>query len=207
MRYLFFWTFLVLLISCKKTEEKPDSIEMQVLEYNTTTPLANVGFRLYTCAHYDFVFGCTRVSSFFSGSTDAQGIYRFTSQQLNKANEGIELTKSQYWKGSGGEGVRYMVPEGWLNVRLIKETAYSDTTLFAYKVVGMGAESNRIFIGRLPNDTTIRMRAFGNQLNTIELYTSADPLLCLYLCFDELQDTMVVQNVPRFQDLSVTRRY
>src|SRR6266487_937098 len=123
----------VLFVSCTKslTENSNDnSSRITVKEYGTNVLLPGIQIKLYTCSNYDFVFGCRATSQFATLITDQKGECTITNQQLNKANEGMVFSKSQYWERQGGTGENFLQPEAWVKIDLKAINTYPDTSLF-----------------------------------------------------------------------------
>jgi hypothetical protein len=113
--------------------------------------------------------------------TAGKGEYTFTNGELNQANEGVTLKKSQYFDGGGGEGDRTMEPEGWINIHLKPMSSYPDTTIFTIGSVGeVGTASGQSF--KAPNDSTIRLRAVGNESNVVSWLAFTKDPRCFQFC-------------------------
>lgn len=187
MKKIFFLLMILTgsyLAGCKKTSNGSfldDSNLMTVKEYKTNIPLPGVQISLYKCTNYDDVFGCRSKSLFASHVTDAKGEYRFTNGELNQANEGVILKKSRYFDGHGGQGERTMEPEAWINIHLKPTASYPDTTIFTIYAAGeLGAGSSQSF--RAPKDSTIRLRAVGNESNVIKCLAFTKDPRCFQFC-------------------------
>jgi hypothetical protein len=103
------------LTACNNKKVELPTYDMQVFEYNTTTPLPNVHIALNICKIYDNWYGgCIETQTFATGTTDNNGKYTFKGAELDKASGGVVLSKGKYWDGYGGQGSRYLEPEAWL---------------------------------------------------------------------------------------------
>lgn len=165
----------MLFVSCKKNStETPagTTYVIKVKEHKTNMPLPGVKISLYRCSNYDAVFGCRSKSLFASYSTDSKGEYTISQGDLNRANEGIILSKSQYWDIGGGTGETPMEPEAWVQIVLKASKIYPDTSIFSIKTTGeLGIASFQSF--KAPKDSVINFRLFGNEVNEVSwlLYT------------------------------------
>jgi hypothetical protein len=109
----------VLFVSCKKSGIPEEATYLiKVKEYKTNVPLPGVNIRLYRCTNYDAVFGCQARSVFATHSTDQKGEYAFIEAEYNKANEGITLSKPQYFDTQGNAGEVSMQPEAWVQLAI-----------------------------------------------------------------------------------------
>lgn len=173
---------LILIVSCSKVlESKGPEYPMKVFEYHTTSPVPDVRVDMYHCTDRDLYGECINPELYATGYTNKNGEYIFSSSNFNRANEGIVLTKAKYWEGSGGEGDRFIVPEGWLDLRMIRKNTYPDTSdvlLTMYGETGFGGS----FYFRAPADSVIKIRGFGNQTNNV-YWTISHEVSLPWICF------------------------
>lgn len=201
---------VVMLISCSKSKEKgtgqiPDQIE--VLEYKTNIPLASVQIDLYHCSNYDAVFGCLAKQIFSTEFTDNTGKYTFKSGELNRADEGIVLHKATYWDTNGGSGTIFMSPEAWIDLHLTRQNNYPDTSLFRFIVTGEYGRVNLITF-QSPADTVVKVRAFGNETNTIDWQVIVKDRACYQYCIiDTLAKGVLTQHLDKFGTASLSISY
>jgi hypothetical protein len=169
---------------------------------------------MYHCDSYDFFGYCLNSALIATGYTDINGRYTFSSDNYSKANEPIVLTKAKYWEGTGTEGKVYMVPEGWMDLRMIRKNAYPDTSdvlLTLYGETGFGGT----YYFRTPADSIIKIRGFGTQTNKVYWTISNEvslPLICfLPPCGPSAKDTLATgitsRNLGKFASTSVTLEY
>ena len=182
---------LIMLASCSKSKDKevttnnPQQIE--VLEYKTNIPLASVQIDLYRCSNYDNEFGCQGKQIFATGITDNNGKYTFKAGELNKATEGIILHKASYWNTNGGTGKVYMSPEAWINIHLTRQNNYPDTSLFHIMVAGE-AGIGELTSFNLPVDSIVKVRAVGNEANTLSWQVITKDSHCYQYCIVVVHD-------------------
>lgn len=198
------------MVSCKKTpadgSAETDYV-IKVKEYKTETPLQGVKISLYTCSRYDAVFGCQQTALFASHVTDAKGEYTITGNELTRANEGIVLSKTQYWERNGGTGENLLEPEAWVNLSLKAKNSYPDTSFFALRSTGaLGISSIQTF--KAPGDSVVRFRLFGNETNEANwiVYTM-DPVCYQFCKIDTLASGVVSLNPKKFETLSASLNY
>ncbi len=198
-------------ISCSKSKEKEivtdETYQMEVLEHKTNIPLASVQIALYHCSNYDNIFGCLAKSLFATRLTDKNGRYSFTLSELNKSDQGIILKKANYWDVNGGTGKVYMKPETWLDLHLTRQNNYPDTSLFRFMVVDETGTVNLISF-KSPVDTTLKVRAFGNEANTLNWQVIVKDRACYQYCIiDTLAKGVLTQNLEKFETSSLTIKY
>jgi hypothetical protein len=200
---------IAVLCSCKKLGSAPeeDTYRMVVKEYKTNIPLARVKINLYKCSRYDNIFGCQAISVFATRFTNEDGHYDFTQSELNQSNEGIVLSKSQYWDVSGGQGDVFMEPEALVNIVLKAIKSYPDTSFFELGIVSeLGNGSSKTF--RSPKDSTFTFRIFGNEKNTINWVVYARDLSCkLYCERDTLATGNLILSPKKFETLNTSINY
>jgi len=201
---------LTVLGSCKKSfdnSSQGDTYLMTVKEYKTKIPLASVKISLYKCTNYDYVFGCQSKAVFATHTTDQNGEYAFTSGELNQADEGIILAKSQYWDMGGGQGEILMEPEAKVNLTLKTSKPYPDTSLFELKTTSeFGTASFQTFMA--PEDSTFNYRLFGNEENVINWIVYTKDLNCYQYCIeDTLASGSLTLNPRKFETLNASINY
>lgn len=209
--FVFLFYALTVFSACKKSSSnfpQGNTYLMVVKEYKTNIPLAGVRISLYRCSKYDNVFGCQAKSVFATRSTDQNGEYNFTQSELNQANEGMILSKSQYWDlAGGGQGDVFMEPEAMVNLTLRTSKSYPDTSIFELKTTGeLGNASFKTF--RAPKDSSFNYRLFGNETNTINWVVYTKELRCYQYCIrDTLAHGSLTLNPQRFETLNTSIDY
>lgn len=202
----------VLLLSCTKaltdlTDLPEDTYLIKTVEYKTKVPLQGVKISLYRCSNYDAVFGCQSTSLFATHVTDGNGEYTISSQELNKSDEGIVLSKAQYWDIGGGTGENQMEPEALAMITLTSNKSYPDTSIFALTCTGeLGVVSSLEFA--VPKDSTIRFRIFGNETNDISwtIYTK-DSKCYQYCIIDTLNSGKLSLQPKKFETVNSSIAY
>jgi len=197
----------ILLLSCTKaltdlTDPPEDTYVIKTVEYKTKVPLQAVKISLYRCSKYDAVFGCHSTALFATHITDDNGEYTIGSQELNKADEGIILSRGQYWEKHGGTGENQMEPEAWAMITLSSNKYYPDTSIFELKSTGeLGVVSSLKFT--TPKDSTIRFRLFGNETNDISwtIYTK-DSKCYQYCIIDTLNSGKLSLQPKKFETVN-----
>jgi hypothetical protein len=199
---------LIMFISCSKSKENEMATDqMEVLEYKTNSPLASVQIDFYRCSDYDNIFGCRAKEIFARGITDNNGMYTFKPGELNRSTEGIILHKVKYWNTNGGTDKRYMSPEAWIDLRLIRQNNYPDTSLFRYVVQGESGGGTLVSF-KTPIDTIIKVIAFGNEANTLNWQVIVKDRACYQYCIiDTLAKGTLTQNLDKFGTTSLTLSY
>lgn len=174
---------LFILTSCTKTveekEEEPRLIE--VLETKTNIPISYAQIDFLNCSDFDAVFGCQSIQVVSTVQTDAMGNHLVNPQVLKKATKGFAIRKFNYWNKDGQLGKNYLTTEGSIKLHFIRQTNFpSPRVLLSVNVSG---ESGFVRINpfSIPADTTIQVKAFGNEVNKIgwEIGTS---IQCILLC-------------------------
>lgn len=207
-------TFLFLLIvttlvCCKKDSTNPAGtvLQVRVLEYKTGTPLANVKADLYSCIPPPGRTNCDTGHLILTGYTDANGI--FASTEFYHAVFGVTLTKDNYITSTGGTGDRYMYPAAYINLHLIKENTYADTTAFAYYLDSALAFGSWNYIIPPPADTIIRLQLPGDSTYTIYSGVAILPNCTADTCRPGwlATDTIYSLRLAKFGDSTVTIRY
>ncbi|WP_373517175.1 hypothetical protein [Pricia sp.] len=206
---LFFALFaLTVFNSCSSdSSTQEDTYLMTVKEYKTNIPLAGVKISLYKCTNYDNEFGCQSKAVFATHFTDQNGQYAFTSSKYSQVNEGIILSKSQYWDMQGNQGEIPMEPEAIVNLTLKTSNAYPDKSLFQLKTTGeLGSASFETFIA--PKDSTFSYRLFGNEINTINWIVLTKELGCYQYCdYDTIASGSFILNPKKFETLNSSVDY
>ena len=157
--------------------------------------------------NYDNEFGCLGKQIFATGITDNSGKYTFKPGELNKANEGIILHKDSYWNTNGGTGKVYMSPEAFINVHLTRSGSYPDTSLFRIMVIGE-AGIGALTSFRAPADSLVKVRAVGNETNTLSWQVITKDSHCYQYCIvDTLAKGMITENPAKFETISYTLKY
>jgi hypothetical protein len=183
-----------LLGSCKKSSTgnpAETTYIIKVKEYKTNVPLPEVKISLYYCSHYDAVLGCLSTSLFATHTTDGNGEYAISQGELNKADQGIILSKPQYWDIKGGTGEIPMEPEAWVNIALKANKTYPDTSIFELNIRGeLGYSSSQSF--KAPKDSIVDFRLFGNEMNGVGWVIYTKDSKCYQFC---VRDTLAYGNL------------
>jgi len=201
--------FFYILVSCTKSEAPGEATyTIKVKEYKTNLPLPGVKIALYHCSNYDAVFGCQSKSVFATHATNQEGEYLITNSELNRADEGIKLSKLQYFDRDGGTGEVFMEPEGWVKVAIKTNKVYPDTSQLVLNVIGeLGEGSSLTF--KAPKDSTVDFRIFGNETNVINwlVYTTLPPPCLFYCPIDTLAFGTFSLNPKKFEKLAASLDY
>jgi len=211
MKKLNYIGILILLFSCKKSllgTGEEDTYVIKVKEYKTETPLATVKISLYQCSKYDIEFGCQSTSLFASHITNNDGEYTITLSELNKADEGIVLSKAQYWDIGGGTGENHMEPEAWVNVALNLVNDYPDTCMLRLFTTGeFGITSILSFPA--PKDSTVKFRLFGNETNQVTWLVYPKQKPCVFGCplIDTVASGSFTLTPQKFETVTTTVNY
>jgi hypothetical protein len=173
---------LALFVSCKKSAIPEESTYLiKVKEYKTNMPLPGVKISLYKCTNYDAVFGCQSKSVFATHSTDQKGEYSFIEAEYLKVNEGIILSKPQYFDTQGNAGEISMQPEAWVKIGLKTSKSYPDTCLIDLNTTGeLGNGSSLTF--KAPEDSVVNFRLFGNEINVVNWVLYTKLIACYQYC-------------------------
>jgi hypothetical protein len=110
--------------------------------------------------------GCQSTSLFATRATDKNGEYAFTQSELNRSNEGIILSKSQYFDRQSGTGEVPMQPEAWVKIAIKTNNIYPDTSKITLSVIGELGEASYLTF-KAPKDSTVDFRIFGNETNVV----------------------------------------
>lgn len=200
----------LLLFNCTKSKNEQganNNEKIEVLEFKTKEPIASAKLDLYRCTNYDNIFGCLAKAIFASGITDKNGIYNFKPGELNRADEGILLSKSNYWTAGGGTGTVFMYPEAWISLHVVKQNIYPDTSLFQIRAEGENYSVSLVTF-HAPVDSIIKIRAFGNQVNSIKWHVIVKDTKCYQYCpTDTLASGNLVQNLGKFETVPITISY
>src|SRR5678809_1056542 len=133
-------SIFALFVSCNKSlidiSGEATTYVINVKEYKSDAVLPCVQISFYRCSKYDAVFGCQSTSLLATHSTDNNGEYTITQSELNKADEGIILSKYQYWDINGSTGENRMEPEARVKINLTASKAYPDTSIFELRTTG-----------------------------------------------------------------------
>lgn len=195
---------LSLFISCLKSKEATTLFE--VFEFKTNVPIPSVQIDLLRCSDYDNLFGCRTIAVFATGYTDNNGKYSFKQSELNRSTQGIELSKQNYWRKGGNPGKNYLSTEGWINLHLIRQNNYSLPRLFFdYEILGESYSESGILL-QIPVDTTIKIRAFGNQVNKIN-WVIGNLNILNQTMVAPLANGILTQNIDRLGTSSITLSY
>ena len=196
------------LLSCAKTSPGSDKTELiRVKEFKTNSPLPNVSLHLSQCTYYDNIFGCTQEAEFAVYQTDNNGEYRIRNSDLNKADRGIRLSRTQYWDIGAGVGDNFMEPEAWVNIHLTASGNYPDTAM-----IGLNVPSERGFYSSAnfpaPADSVVHFRLFGNEVNTLRWSVFTKDRNCYQYCLvDTLATGLITLNPQKFATLTATLAY
>ncbi len=184
-----------------------ETYQMEVLEYKTNIPLPSVKIELYRCSDYDNIFGCQEKQIFATRFTDNSGRYSFTQSELNTSNQGIILHKANYWNAGGGQGKIYMSPEAWIDIHLIRQNKYPDTSLFRFGIMGESG-IGQSYTFSAPIDTVLKVREVGNEVNTLNWEVIVKDKACYQYCIIEtLAQGVLTQNPDKFGTTSLTLTY
>jgi hypothetical protein len=201
----------VLLFSCKKSlvgDTEEETYTIKVKEYKTNILLPGVKISLYRCSNYDIEFGCQSTSLFVSHATNSNGEYNLTLEELNKSDEGIILSKAQYWDIAGGIGENYMEPEAWVNVTLKQVNTYPDTCMFRLFTSGeFGFVSLLDF--PVPKDSTVKFRLFGNETNEVRWIVFPKQQPCIFGCppIDSVASGSFTLTPQKFKNVTISVDY
>lgn len=173
---------LTLLMACSKAATPEVATYLiKVKEYKTNVPLPGVKISLYRCTNYDAVFGCQSKSVFATHSTDQKGEYAFIEAEYLKANEGIILSKPQYFDTQGNAGEVSMQPEAWVKIGLKASKSSPDTCLIDLNTTGeLGYGSSLTF--KAPKDSVVNFRLFGNEINVVSWVLYTKLIACYQYC-------------------------
>jgi hypothetical protein len=206
---IFYWTLpLIFLTACSKSKEEPP-ILFEVFETKTNTPVESVKIDLLRCSNYDLVFGCNATEIVTFGYTDNNGKYSSSQKDYRWASEGAKMSKPNYWTGECQPGKNYIATEATLNLRLLRQNTYpSARVFFRYTVHGEFGKSYNFYVS-VPTDTTIKIRAYGNEANTINWgITISNFCIVFPYCSDSLFASGVLNaSVDRFGTISRTLNY
>ena len=207
-------SFLMLLICsffvrCKKQNTNPADIvqQMRVLEYKSATPLGDVKVEMYSCIPPPGRVSCDTGHLIFTGYTDENGV--LATREFYHAVFGITLTKENYITASGAAGDRYMYPAAYVNIHLIKENSYTDTTAFVYYTDSALGKNSWQYINPPPADTTLRLQLPGDSTYTIYCGVVIPPLCIADTCHPVwlTNNTVNSLRVQKFGDTTITIRY
>lgn len=184
---------LISLVNCSKSSSGSNNgtpVTITVKEYKTNIPLPGVRIDLLKCSRYDNVFGCQEVTLFASHTTDANGEYKTTETEINKADEGIFLSKATYFQAAGGTGENFLEPEAFVNLAVKAVNSYPDTALLQVRAHGeLGFDSKLSFFA--PLDSMVHFTLFGNETNQIYWTVYTRVLSCQFGC---IVDTLASGN-------------
>lgn len=205
-----FTFLLIVLVACKKSATNPsqeNNYILKALEYKTNQLLQDVKIQLYKCSNYDEVFGCQSSSLCATYFTDVNGEYTFAPGDLNQANQGIQLSKAQYWSTNGGATTIMMEPEAYLNISLKTNNSYPDTSLLALSCTG-ALFNNSMLVFKAPKDSTVHFRLFGNETNDIHWVVYTKDLQCNQYCIrDTLAMGTITINAQKFETVTSSLDY
>jgi len=198
-------------VSCKKSslEDSSDTTSLiKIREYATNIALPTVNIKMYTCSNYDFEFGCQSTSLFVVRVTDKNGEYMISKRELNKANQGMIFSKSQYWDREGRTGENFMEPEAWAKITLKRIIRYPDSSFFAVSTTSeLGLQSYLEF--KAPRkDSVFYFRLFGSEINQISWMVFTKPAI-YYLCCptDSLAGGNLSLSPKKFETLAASIDY
>jgi hypothetical protein len=199
-----------LLSSCKKssTGSPAETTSLiQVKEYKTNVPLPDVKISLYYCSSYDAANKCQSTSLFTTHTTDEKGQYAISQDEIKKADEGVILSKPQYWDVKGGSGENPMEPEAWVNVTLKTSNTYPDTSFFEITTSSELGNGNALSF-RAPKDSTVHFRLFGNEMNEVKWVVVTELLTCQFYCpRDTFAFGNLTLNPQKFETLTSSVDY
>lgn len=100
-----------------------------------------------------------------------------------------------------------MSPEAQIDIHLIRQNIYPDTSIFRFMVIGESGTGQLISF-RSPGDTVLKVRAFGNEANTFNWQVIVKYGGCyLYCTIDTLEKGVLIQNLDKFGTASLTLSY
>jgi hypothetical protein len=201
---------LVLSVSCTKSStENPNDNNYRIIvkEYATRVLLPAVQIKLYTCSNYDVVFGCQSASLYTTLMTDQKGECTITNQQLNKANQGMLFSKSQYWDRQGGSGENFLEPEAWVRINLKTINNYPDTSFFVLTSTSQ-LYTKSILTFKATRDTVVNFRLFGNQTNKLNWMVYTKDSRCFQYCpIDSITGGNLTLNPQKFENMTTSINY
>jgi hypothetical protein len=180
------------IISCKKNYPRADeAVTVEVVEINSAKPVANAALTLYKCTDYDNIFGCLLKGVLATYSTDAAGIAKIRSADYYGANEGLQISKGQYWTQEGQMGKNELCPEGWIRLNIKRTSNYPDSLVFFLfnveeRFLLTGSEGMRVLKMNQRADTTVLIRAFGSQKNALKWLVGEEFYIPDYIAYDTL---------------------
>ena len=200
----------IILVSCSKSETPEETTyKITVKEYKTNIPLPGVKISLYRCSNYDAVFGCQSTSLFATHATDKNGEYALTQSELNRSDEGMILSKPQYFDRHGGTGEVPMQPEAWIKIAIKANSIYPDTSKMALSVIGELGEGSFLAF-KAPKDSTVDFRIFGNETNVVNwmVYTELYQSPCIFYCpIDTLASGTFSITPKKFEKVTASLDY
>ena len=187
----------LLCCACSKQDENIRQQQQQtnhvfsVYEYKTNIPIEGATVALYTCTRYDAVFGCRNTGVSTYKLTDSRGQCSFSDAEY-RADEGIKITKAGYWT-QGGSTQNFLQPEALLNLRLIRQNNFPDSSYISIQVAGeFGKVSSLTF--KAPSDSVVTLKVFGNQNNNSSWTLFTKSPTCLAYC---ITDTLTKGNFSK----------
>jgi hypothetical protein len=163
--------FVFLMITFSACKKENDNTTIEVIEYKTNAPLAGASIALLKLGSFDAYCLCLSPDTILSVQTDASGSCTVSTQNFNKADLGISVSKNGYWPAT------FVVPQtkyeldeiAEVNVHLLNFKSDPSNSFMALSCTGERATSVGYGSGNfpLPSDSTIIVDAFGGQSNSI----------------------------------------
>lgn len=164
---------LLLFSSCKKPSSP--SVNIQVNELITGSPVAGATVSLNRCAAAGCIFG---IVTEFSGVTDNSGIVWVPQDKYDNVpfwNEATYITKTNYWPEIFMKATSFsLTPMGWMSLRIIKGTSYPQGSVLTITSWRLTQPPNIAHLGKINTqefnvaaDSIVIIKGFGNQLNKI----------------------------------------
>lgn len=154
------------LIGCKK--EKP-TVQIQVTDKVTNTPMSGVTVLIYKCGTFNCNLGTIDL---FSGVTDDNGYCKVPEGSYNEA-AWIRVTKGNYWSWDDTKStLKSMIPAGWIRMHIVQNGNYSPQAQLSISVTSQSVNSTGSFFGftstySAPADSSVLMKGFGGESNKI----------------------------------------
>jgi hypothetical protein len=186
---------VVLFAACKKGKE--DRVTITVLEIGTTLPVSGANVQLLRY-HLDFTTETT-----FSGITDENGNVYINAKIYERASD-VRIKKDTYYEVKERiQTTLYVIPEGWLKLRLHPVQAYPPGTSLQVGALPPDTLQYGNFITiTADTDSTVLLRGFGGMPNKIywQVYDESPGLVT--------SGTITNLPVPRFDTLrNITLAY
>ena len=202
-------TLFILLIFCScKKDPPPPTVELQVRESGTNSPVAGARVLLQRCRDLGCVFGSIDE---FDGITNGEGICNIPESNWNNvsvSNYDLFISKNGYWSEIFPKSnLVKILPEGWVRMQITRVGNYPEGTTLN---ISFYAETNppggTAFGGEYPSyqleapfDSSVLLKAFGNQSNKIEMSVVSNSTV--------LKHEIYKLQVPRLDTVNATIDY